>query len=91
MLSDNKYGKLLVINIIQLKAKVGINLYLDKGDLTLLYFMGLLKQMVVSDLLFKVFKGVLFLDYRLFVRFLSFTQLSVVSLISASVDSSAFE
>lgn len=41
-------GKLLVINIIiQLNANVGMNLYLDKGDRTLLYFIGLRKQIVV--------------------------------------------
>ena len=75
-----------------MKASDGMNLYLDKGDRTLLYFIGLRNPIVVSDLLFNILYGVLTLDYLLFDIFLSSTfQLYVVSLIPESVDLSAFE
>ena len=39
-------------NKYQWKEIVGMNLYFDKFDFTLLYFNGLLKHIVVYDLLF---------------------------------------
>ena len=50
-----------------------MNLYFDKGELMLLYFKGLLKHIVVYDLLFSILYGVFTRDYFLLDLFRQFS------------------